>query len=211
MPREPKSNTRTRLIVTRATKKPAARSQEQAREEFFDSVDEMNLLAQDIRAIEAAKTGAAQEMLAVEARLKQIVNPLMDSAIARAKRLYEHAKKNGKRDGHMKHVAVGSGTVAWALSPPAVKLKNPEEVLQYLIQKKKDFFLHRPPAKISRTAMLLEPEQAKKIPGVSIVQDEKVYVRPGNTMARAESTLTKKGTPGKWKLKWPEDEESEAE
>ncbi len=186
---------------------PAARSQRHTHASYLGAIDDMVLLGRDIRHIELLRANAAQAIAAIEEKCLKETESLKASAAERAQRLHDHAKKKiSARDDDVKHVAIGIGVVAWALSPPAVKLEKPEEVIDWLIANKREEFIRRPAPQINRKAMLDDSDAAKEVPGVSIEQAHKVAVRPGNMNVRVEATLGKSGRPGKWKIVWPEDE-----
>lgn len=77
--------------------------------------------------------------------------------------------------GRTKTVALGTGTIAWRMSPPAVKLKKAEEVLAYLLEHGIEEFLRRK-VEIDKAAMLAMPDRAAEVPGVTIASSGEEFV-----------------------------------
>jgi len=85
----------------------------------------------------------------------------------RGLQLWAEANRHALTDGgKTKTVRLGNGTIAWRLAPPSVHIKGQEAVLEYLKENTIGFL--RTKLEINREAMLARPEEAAKIPGVTI-------------------------------------------
>ena len=79
--------------------------------------------------------------------------------------------------GRRKTVEVPTGTFGWRMTPPSVKLRNVESILESLKSLKLKRFI-RTKEEIDKEAMLKEPETAKTVKGVSIGQHEEFVAKP---------------------------------
>lgn len=82
--------------------------------------------------------------------------------------------------GKVKHFQFASGEVKWRLPPPSVVLRGVEVVLQHLKALRLDRFI-RLKEEVNKEAILLEPEQVRNIPGITIRQEEQFVVSPFET------------------------------
>jgi phage host-nuclease inhibitor protein Gam len=93
----------------------------------------------------------------------------------RGLQLWAEANRHALTDGgKTKTVRLGNGTIAWRLAPPSVHIKGQEAVLEYLKENTIGFL--RTKLEINREAMLARPEEAAKIPGVTIKSAGEAFV-----------------------------------
>ena len=86
----------------------------------------------------------------------------------RGLQLWAEANRHALTDGgKTKTVRLGNGSIAWRLAPPSVRIKEPEAVLAYLLTNHIEKFV-RWKREINREVMLVEAEEASKIPGITI-------------------------------------------
>jgi phage host-nuclease inhibitor protein Gam len=96
--------------------------------------------------------------------------------LGRGLQLWAEANRHALTDGgKTKTVKLGTGTVAWRLAPPAVRIKGADAVLAHLLDQGMEEFLRRK-VEIDKTAMLSMPEAAAKIPGVTIASSGEEFV-----------------------------------
>ena len=78
-------------------------------------------------------------------------------------------------DGHSKTVVFGNGTVAWRARPASITLRNVEKIIQWLKSRPLLGFL-RMKAEINKEAMLSEPAEARRVPGVTIASGGEDFI-----------------------------------
>lgn len=82
-------------------------------------------------------------------------------------------------DGETKTVRLAAGTLSWRLNPPAVSLKGVDAVIQAIKERRWTAkFLRFKPPEVNKEALLADPDRAKKIPGVTIGQQEEFIITP---------------------------------
>jgi phage host-nuclease inhibitor protein Gam len=122
------------------------------------------------REIQLNKMALAEAIANVTAEMEEASAKLAaeHDRLFRGLQLWAEANRHALTDGgKTKTVRLGNGTIAWRQAPPSVQIKGQESVLAYLMEKKGEEFL-RTKVEINREAMLANPEQASKIPGVTI-------------------------------------------
>jgi len=77
--------------------------------------------------------------------------------------------------GRTKTVQLGTGTIAWRMAPPSVRIKGAEAVLEWLIENGRAEFI-RTKREIDKAAMLGMPDLAATIPGVTIASSGEEFV-----------------------------------
>ncbi len=80
-------------------------------------------------------------------------------------------------EGKCKTVEVPTGTFGWRMTPPAVSLRDVEEILKDLKKLKLKRFI-RLKQEVNKEAMLKEPELAQTVKGVKISQREEFIAKP---------------------------------
>jgi phage host-nuclease inhibitor protein Gam len=73
------------------------------------------------------------------------------------------------QNGKTKTVDLGTGTVAWRLRPPSVKLTGEAQVMEALLSDPTFAQFLRTTHAVDKQAMLADPEAAKQISGVTIL------------------------------------------
>ena len=68
----------------------------------------------------------------------------------------------------------------WRRPPPSVVLRGIETVLQHLKALRLDRFI-RTKEEVNKEAILLEPDQVRNVPGITIKQEEQFVVQPFET------------------------------
>ncbi len=125
-------------------------------------------LADINRQIEELKAQAVKETKPNEKKINRLIHGLFIFAESHRQEL----TKNNQR----KSVPLVSGSFGWHTTSPAIKIKNTKAVLAELKRLELKRFI-RTKEEIDRRAMLKEPELAKTIKGVSIVQHENFLVK----------------------------------
>lgn len=83
-------------------------------------------------------------------------------------------------EGKRKHAVLASGKVSWRTRPPRVVLRGKEAIIEALNVLGLKRFL-RVSEDVNKEAMLADPEAARQVPGVTIVQTEDFVVTPHET------------------------------
>ena len=137
-------------------------------------------IGKEQRATDEIKSGlnAAVDKLKVEAMAadephQEKVLQLVEGLFAFAEAHRDELTDGGKR----KTVEVPTGTFGWRMTPPSVKLRDVESILESLKSLKLKRFI-RTKEEIDKEAMLKEPETAKTVKGVSIGQHEEFVAKP---------------------------------
>lgn len=115
------------------------------------------------------KTALAEAVARVTADIEAESAKLAEEEdrLFRGLQLWAEANRHALTDGgKTKTVRLGNGTIAWRMAPPSVQIKGQEAVLEYLMNNTIGFL--RTKVEINREAMLARPEEAAKIPGVTI-------------------------------------------
>ena len=115
------------------------------------------------------KTALAEAVARVTADIEAESAKLAEEhdRLFRGLQLWAEANRHALTDGgKTKTVRLGNGIIAWRLAPPSVQIKGQEAVLEYLMNNTIGFL--RTKVEINREAMLARPEEAAKIPGVTI-------------------------------------------
>ncbi len=101
------------------------------------------------------------------------ISQLVEGLFAFAEAHRDELTNGGKR----KTVEVPTGTFGWRMTPPSVKLRDVESILESLKALKLKRFI-RTKEEVDKEAMLKEPETAKTVKGVSISQHEEFVAKP---------------------------------
>ena len=115
------------------------------------------------------KTALAEAVARVTADIEAESAKLAEEhdRLFRGLQLWAEANRHALTDGgKTKTVRLGNGTIAWRMAPPSVQIKGQEAVLGYLMNNTIGFT--RIKVEINREAMLARPDEAAKIPGVTI-------------------------------------------
>jgi phage host-nuclease inhibitor protein Gam len=115
--------------------------------------------------------------------------------------MHKHALTEG---GKVTQTELGQGaTVQWATMPAVVTIADASIVIGHLKRLGLDRFIRKSKEEVNKEALLDEENTALTVPGVSIDRATKFYLRPANTTARVECSLSSK----RWKVVWPEESE----
>ncbi len=101
------------------------------------------------------------------------ISQLVEGLFAFAEAHRDELTDGGKR----KTVEVPTGTFGWRMTPPSVKLRDVESILESLKSLKLNRFI-RTKEEVDKEAMLKEPRVAKTVKGVSISQHEEFVAKP---------------------------------
>ena len=77
----------------------------------------------------------------------------------------------------VKHAALSSGEIKWRTRPPSLTVRGKEAVIELLKKLGLGKFV-RTKEEVNKEAILLEPDQAKNVPGISISQGEDFVIVP---------------------------------
>ncbi len=72
------------------------------------------------------------------------------------------------KDGRTKTVKLATGLIAWRNRPPKVSLRGVDAILEFLLGDKKLKRFLRVKHEIDKEALGKEPDEARKVPGVSV-------------------------------------------
>lgn len=165
-------------------------------------------IAQKLLAIETAELDAAKKIGEINGELTLVVGPLTVEAIALAKqvRAYAEARKNElTENGKYTLASLGANaSVQWAKLPASVHFKSAEEVLGHLKRLKLTRFI-RKTEEVNKQALLEDRDSAKKVPGLTISEGEKFYLRIVGVKRHLECALGN----GRWSLVSPKKEVKE--
>ena len=132
--------------------------------------------------IEKLKNKKLAEMKPYQEKISELFEGLFIFAESHRQELTENEKH--------KTVEAVHGIFGWRMTPPAVSLKNVKTVLKRLKEERLDRFI-RTKEEPNKEAMLAEPEVAKKIKGISIVQHEEFFVKPAEVSVEITSRADK--------------------
>jgi phage host-nuclease inhibitor protein Gam len=135
-----------------------------------------------------------QKMRTAQQHAVAILTPLNDRMTELFKGLVAFATAHRKEllpDGR-KTVDLGTGSMGWRTTPPAVQIKDVEDVIKRIKKLGLVDFI-RTQETIDKPAMLKNPEKAKSVQGVSITQNEEFFVKPAELKVEV--------TGRKWKIK----------
>lgn len=159
------------------TKKPADRTYvPQSAEEAAKLLQQIGIDRRELDAIQY-KLNAKVERVKAEAEYEAA--PLRNrlAELTRGLEIWATANRQALTQGKTKTITLASGVLRWKLSPPAIKLTKPTEVLAVIRELGLAQFL-RTKVEIDKEALLKAPDQAAKIPGVAIVQAETFEAEP---------------------------------
>ena len=142
--------------------------------QFLAEIGQEQRATDKIRSILNAKVDElkAKAMADDEPHQKKI-SQLVEGLFAFAEAHRDELTDGGKR----KTVEVPTGTFGWRMTPPSVKLRDVESILESLKALKLKRFI-RTKEEVDKEAMLKEPETAKTVKGVSISQHEEFVAKP---------------------------------
>lgn len=142
-----------------------------------------NIEARANNQIERIKAAAVKEVARWEKTLAECAGGLAAYAEANRKAL--------TTDGKTKTVRLPAGDIIWRLTPMKVTITTSnKEVVQDLVRRHLKRFIRATPVP-NKEAMLRDPEAAKKVTGVSIVQNEVLVLKPTETKVEVESRAGK--------------------
>ena len=119
--------------------------------------------------VDKLKAKAVADSEPHQEKVSQLVEGLFAFAEAHRDELTDHGKR--------KTVEVPTGIFGWRMTPPAVKLRDVESILESLKALKLERFI-RTKEEVDKEAMLKEPEVAGTVKGVSIGQHEDFVAKP---------------------------------
>lgn len=137
-------------------------------------------IAEEQRIVEKIQSELNTQVDKLKAEAMEAVREHQERANTLAEGIYIYAE--GHREeltegGKRKTIRVPTGIFGWRTTPPAVSLKNVKLVLENLKRLNLYRFI-KIKEEPDKEAMLREPEIAKKISGVSIIQREQFVVKP---------------------------------
>ncbi len=81
------------------------------------------------------------------------------------------------QDGRKKTADLPAGKIGWRMRPPRCLVRDTDEVIAHLHAMNLERFL-RHQETVNKEALLGEAETARKIPGITILQEEDFFVQP---------------------------------
>lgn len=131
------------------------------------------------RRVADLETTMNAELEAVREKFHKALGPLADRIFVRGEALFAWAEANRAQllKPNVKTVQFPTGQILWRLDPPSVRLKKVEAVIAALKAARLRKFL-RFKTEVDKEAILKEPKATAKIAGITIVQDERVVLKP---------------------------------
>lgn len=123
-------------------------------------------------ALAATREGYEAQAAPYAARIKELTAAVQLWCEANRARLTE----NGKT----KTAKLAAGEVSWRMRPPSVVVRGAEAVLEALRSLGLNRFI-RVKEEINREAILIEPEVAAQVKGITVTQSEDFIVKPWDT------------------------------
>jgi len=141
---------------------------------FLSSISESQ---REINQIKATLNKAVEELTA---QAIKVAKPHQDKKDQLVEGLFVFAM--GRRDdlpekGKRKTVKLPTGWFGWRITPPKVNISKTKTVIAALKRLKLKRFI-RVTEEVNKEAMLNEPGKIKKVPGVSITQQEEFVIKP---------------------------------
>lgn len=134
---------------------------------------ERDRIAADMNdALAATREGYEAQAAPYAARIKELTAAVQLWCEANRARLTE----NGKT----KTAKLAAGEVSWRMRPPSVVVRGAEAVLEALRSLGLNRFI-RVKEEINREAILIEPEVAAQVKGITVTQSEDFIVKPWDT------------------------------
>jgi phage host-nuclease inhibitor protein Gam len=152
----------------------------QTRDAAAEAVAEIGRKQRERDRIQAAMNDALAEARAMyEAAAKPHADRI--SELTRGLHLWCEANREALTQGNkVKFHTFATGEVKWRMRPPSIAIRGVDAVVSALRALKLDRFL-RTKVEIDKEALLKEPDIAKQVGGVSLVQKEDFVVVPSET------------------------------
>ena len=166
---------------TRIKTKAVAVNVPQSREMAAQAVAEIGVASREIKRLEADMN---DEMALIKEAYEKRVEPFRNEIEAASKGLQIYAEANRgalTNDYKVKTVMFTTGSVLWRMNPPSVRLTDTEEnVIATCEAMGLEDFIRRSPT-LNRDAIKAKPEEAARVPGLKIGQNEVFVVEPFET------------------------------
>lgn len=152
----------------------------QSREEAADAIAQIGAAQRQRDVIQTAMNDALAEVRALcEARAKPFADRIAD--LTRGVHLWCEANRASlTNDGKVKFHTFATGEVKWRLRPPSISVRGADAVIATLRKLGLGRFL-REKVEIDKEALLKEPDVARQVGGISVVQKEDFVVVPSAT------------------------------
>ena len=137
-------------------------------------------IGQEQRATDKIRSGLNAKVDELKAKAMADDEPHQKKISQLVEGLFAYAEANRAEltdGGKRKTVEVPTGTFGWRMTPPAVKLRDVELILESLKSLKLERFI-RTKEEIDKEAILKEPNVATTVKGVSISQHEEFVAKP---------------------------------
>ena len=137
-------------------------------------------IGQEQRATDKIRSGLNAKMDELKAKAMADDEPHQKKISQLVEGLFAYAEANRAEltdGGKRKTVEVPTGIFGWHMTPPAVKLRDVELILESLKSLKLERFI-RTKEEIDKEAILKEPNVATTVKGVSISQHEEFVAKP---------------------------------
>lgn len=121
-------------------------------------------------AVDALKAGAMTRSGPHEKKIEQLFLGILAFGQEHRDVLTEH--------GQRKTIKLLTGDFGWRMNPPSVHITNNQRVLAKLKELGLEEKFIRTVEEVNKEAMLQKPDEAKRVPGVSIKKTESFFVRP---------------------------------
>jgi phage host-nuclease inhibitor protein Gam len=158
-------------------KAPAAPRGLQSREEVTLAILTIGRATRERTRIEAAMNDRIAAIKAQAEAEAEIWSRVIKQHVVDVQLWCEAHRDELTGNGRTKTANLGSGEVAWRMSPKKVVLKGMEAVIALLRERGLPRFI-RTKEEVNKEAILLEPEAVRGLPGIKIEQAEEFVITP---------------------------------
>lgn len=165
------------MTKAKRLKAEAAKNVLQSRDAVIEAIAAIGAHVRERTRIEAAM---GDEIAAVRAKYEEQAQPLSTAIAALSEGVQGWCEVNRAEltnGNKVKFAVLPTGEVKWRSTPPSVSVKGSDAVLELLKKLGLDRFI-RTKVEVNKEAMLNEPDVAKEVPGVAIVQREEFVIEP---------------------------------
>jgi phage host-nuclease inhibitor protein Gam len=161
-------------------KAEAAKGVMQSRDEVVDAIA---AIGRHVRERTRIETAMNDELAGIRAQFEGLAQPHGEAikALSDGVQAWCEAHRAELTDGgKTKTAQLPTGEVKWRTTPPSVSVKGADAVLALLSERGLQRFI-RTKTEVNKEAFLNEPEEAAKVPGVTISQREEFVIEPFET------------------------------
>lgn len=149
----------------------------QTRDQVIEAIADIGRRSRERARIETAMN---DEMAAIRARYEAEAEPHAAAikALSAGVQTWCEANRDTLTDGgKTKTVSFPSGIAKWRMTPPSVRLRAIDVLMEILTNRGLDRFL-RVKTEINKEAILADPDAVAGVPGITIAQAEEFVIEP---------------------------------